>query len=32
LWRRWVAPGWGSCWRSSPARVSGRPMMRRTRR
>jgi SRSO17 transposase len=32
LWRRWVAPGWRSCWRSSPARVSGRPMMRRTRR
>jgi hypothetical protein len=18
LWRRWVAPGWRSCWRSSP--------------
>src|SRR4029450_1932645 len=30
--RRWVVRGWRSCWRSSRARASGHPMMRRTRR
>jgi DDE superfamily endonuclease len=32
LWRRWVAPGWRSCWPSSPARASGHPMMSHTPR
>src|SRR6266511_1816344 len=32
LWRRWVAPGWRSCWRSSPARAPGHRPRSRTPR